>query len=63
MPASKAQIKSVNKYIRNNYDRISLTVEKGEKLKIAACAKEAGESMNEYIRNAIGMRIKKEKGN
>lgn len=30
-PASKAQQKAVNKYMKNNYDRINLVMPKGKK--------------------------------
>lgn len=42
-----------NAFISNNYDRINLTVPKGEKAKIAECAKSHGESTNGFINRAI----------
>ena len=38
MPVSKAQQKAVNKYMSENYDRINLTVPKGQKEIIKAHA-------------------------
>jgi len=52
-PTSKAQQKAVNKYMKNNYDRINLTVPKGKKESIQAHANEKGESVNAFIGRAI----------
>lgn len=53
MPASKAQQKAVNKYMAANYDRINLTVPKGQKEAIKAHAEAQGESTNAFIGRAI----------
>ena len=53
MPASKAQQKAVNKYMAANYDRINLTVPKGEKEIVQAHAAAIGESVNGFIGRAI----------
>lgn len=52
-PASKAQQKAVNKYMKNNYDRINLVMPKGKKEVILAHAAQQGESVNAYINRAI----------
>ena len=52
-PASKAQQKAVNKYMKNNYDRINLVRPKGKKEVIQAHAAQRGESVNAYINRAI----------
>lgn len=52
-PASKAQQKAVNKYMKNNYDRINLAMPKGKKEVIQAHAAQQGESVNAYINRAI----------
>ena len=52
-PASKAQQKAVNKYMKNNYDRINLVMPKGKKEVIQAHAAQQGESVNAYINRAI----------
>ena len=57
---SKAQQKAVNKYIQNNYDRINLTVPKGQKAIIQEAAEAAGETVNGYIKKAIDMRMEAE---
>ena len=54
---SKAQQKAVNKYMKNNYDRINLTVPKGDSEKIKEAAAAVGESSKEYIRKAITRRM------
>jgi len=52
-PASKAQQKAVNKYMKSNYDRINLVMPKGKKDIIQAHAAQQGESVNAYINRAI----------
>ena len=47
------QIKYQNKFIKQKYDRVNLTVPKGKKEKIKEAAKAAGQSVNEYINSAI----------
>lgn len=53
MPASKAQQKATNKWISKAYDRINLTVPKGEKEIVQAHAAARGESVNGFIGRAI----------
>lgn len=53
MPASKAQQKAVNKYMAANYDRINLTVPRGQKNTIRTHATARGESVNAFIARAI----------
>ena len=53
MPASKAQQKAVNKYMRENYDRIALLVAKGDREKIKAHAEKLGESLNAFLNRAV----------
>ena len=50
---SKSQQASVNRYIGKAYDRINLTVPKGDKERIEAHAAGRGESVNAFIRRAI----------
>lgn len=42
-----------NEYVRNNYDRISLVVPRGQKSQIQAHADLHGESVNSFIQRAI----------
>lgn len=60
MPASKAQQKAVNKYVKANYDLYQIKMPKGKKDDIKAVAAAAGESMNQYIINAIDQRTAQE---
>lgn len=54
------QIAYQNDFIRNNYDRINLTVPKGEKQLIEAHAKAHGESTNAFIQRAIREAMQRE---
>ena len=49
-----------NRYNEKAYDRINLTVPKGEKEVIKAHAESKGESVNAFIYRAINETIKKE---
>ena len=62
MPASKAQQKAVAKYMKNNYDEIKIRVNKGSKTPLQEAAKDKGESINGYIKNAIQARYKADTG-
>jgi len=59
MPASKAQQKAVNKYMKANYDEIKLRIPKGQKEVVQAYAQKQGESVNALIwrllRDAMGV--------
>ncbi len=61
MATTKAQQKAVNKYMSTNYDRINLTVPKGQKEAIKAHAESNGESVNRFINRAINQTIAKDK--
>ena len=60
MPVSKSQQKAVHKYVKANYDRIELTVPKGQKDVIKAHAEAQGESVNQYIITSINQRIERD---
>ncbi|MCD8085487.1 MAG: hypothetical protein LUF28_04035 [Clostridiales bacterium] len=53
MAVSKAQQKAVHKYVKANYDRMELTLPKGQKAVIKAHAQEMGESVNAFVGRAI----------
>ena len=57
---SKAQQKAVNKYVKNNYDRINVTFSKGYKAIIKAHANKRGESVNAFIIRAVNETIQRE---
>ena len=58
---SKAQQKAVNKYMKENYDRINVTLPKGTKEEIKAHAESKGESVNGFISRAIKETMDREK--
>lgn len=60
-PASKAQQKAVNKYMKENYDRVNLTMPKGKKEQVQAYAEQHGESLNGFINRAVDEAMKQEK--
>lgn len=51
---------SHNKYIAKAYDRINLTVPKGDKAKLQAHAQARGESVNGFIKRAISEAIERD---
>ena len=53
MAVSKAQQRAVHKYIKDNYDRMELTVPKGRKAEIKAIAESRGQSVNAFVNEAI----------
>lgn len=50
---SAAQQKAVNKYVKENYDRINVNMPKGRKETIKAHAEAQGESLNAFINRVI----------
>ena len=62
MPATKAQQRAVNKYMKENYDRVNLTIPKGRKEQIKAHAEAHGESVNGFITRAIDETIERDQG-
>ncbi|MCM1024010.1 MAG: hypothetical protein NC395_08145 [Prevotella sp.] len=59
-PISKAQQKAVHKYVKNNYDRVNLTVYKGYREKIRLHAEKNGETLNSFINRAIAETMERE---
>lgn len=55
-----AKTRAQNKYISKAYDRINLTVHKGEKETIQAHAAKMGESVNGFIQRAIIEQMKRD---
>lgn len=60
MTVSKKQQASVNKYVKENYDRINVTFPKGKKDIIKAHAESKGESVNGFINRAVDELLKNE---
>lgn len=63
MPRTKSgefnQIAYQNEYNKMNYDRIEIKVPKGKKAVIKEATKAAGQSVNEFINQAIDERMGK----
>ena len=57
MATTKAQQKAVHKYVRENYDRIGITIPKGQKATVQAAAEREGESINTYTNKALLARM------
>ena len=55
-----AQQRAVHKYVKNNYDRLELYVPKGEKEEIQQAAKQARQSVNTYVYEAVKRRMEQE---
>ncbi len=62
MAVSKANQRAVNKYVKANYDRINVTMPKGEKEVIQGCAAATGESVNGFIVRAVRERMERDNG-
>lgn len=61
MAVSKANQRAVNKYVKNNYDRINVTFPKGERDIIKAHSDSRGESVNAFITRAVREAMEREK--
>ena len=57
MATTKAQQKAVHKYVREIYDRIGITIPKGQKATVQAAAEQEGESINSYTNKALLARM------
>lgn len=62
MATTKAGQRAVNKYVKNNYDRINFTIEKGKKEFLQSVAVSQGQSVNGYIKEAVEAKIKADTG-
>lgn len=63
MATSKAAQRAVNKYMRENYDRVNLTMPKGKKDAIQIHAAQRGESVTAFINRAIDETMEREDAN
>ena len=61
MTVSKKQQASVNKYVKANYDRINVTMPKGQIDVLKEHAESMGESVNAFINRAINNQIERDK--
>lgn len=60
MTISKAQQKAVNKYVKENYDRVNVNMPKGKKDSIKLLADRKGMSVNAYINAAIDEKMERD---
>jgi len=60
MATTKASQKAVNKYMKENYDRVNLTMPKGKKETVQLHAARYGESVNAFINRAIDEAIQRD---
>lgn len=60
MKNSAARIAANNKWVRANYERISVTVPKGMKKEIQEKAASMGKTLNRFSRDAICEAMKKQ---
>ena len=58
MAVTRAQMKAVQRYETENYDKILLRVKKGERDAIQDAAERAGKSMNRFIIDAVMEAVK-----
>ena len=61
MAVSKAQQAAVNRYVKEKYDRINVTMPKGQKDIIQAHSEATGESVNGFINRAISETMDRDK--
>lgn len=54
------QIKYQNEFNKANYDRVEIIMPKGQKAVVKEKAKAAGQSVSEYVNQAIGERMERE---
>lgn len=62
IPRGPAATAAKNKYRDNNYDRAELAMPKGMKEKVKQLAKQAGQSFNEYVCEAVKDRAERDTG-
>ena len=53
MAYTKATMRAVDKYVKNNYDRIEIKVPKGRKQAVEAYARGRGESVNGLVNGLL----------
>ena len=59
-PISEAQRKAVRKYKEKSYDRLEISVTKGQKEKLQEHARGRGESLNGFVNRAIAETMERE---
>ena len=57
METNKKRTNQKRAFNEKNYDRLAITIPKGQKATVQAAADEAGESVNQYTNNALLARM------
>ncbi len=60
MPASNAQKRATQKYIKNHYDRLEMRIAKGEKENILDHAIKHDGSLNKFLKRAVDETIERD---
>lgn len=60
MALSEAQRKANDKYIKENYQRLTISYPKEYCEQVKEAAKEAGETLAGYVKKALDLRMEKE---
>lgn len=63
VPTTKAGQRAVARYTRENYDRINVTLPKGQREELKIHAEKHGESVNGFIKRAIDETIERDNAN
>ena len=61
MTTSKAQQRAVHKYVAKKYDRLEVTVPKGQKEILKAHAEAHGESLNGFVNRSLHESMERDK--
>ena len=61
MPATPAQRRAANKYIKEKTDELKIRIPKGKKVKYQAHAESKGESLNGFMSRAADEAIERDK--
>jgi len=61
MTYTKASQKAVDKYVKNNYDNMTIRVPKGKKQVIQNLATSKGKSLNGFVNEAIDEKMERYK--
>ena len=60
MPTTKAGQKAVAKYMKNNYDNLTVRVPKGRKAELQSHAEKREESLNGFVNRAIDETVERD---
>jgi len=60
VPYTKAGQKAVDKYVKNNYDNLTIRVSKGKKATLQAHAEANEESLNGFVNRAIDEAVERD---